>query len=842
MSNEADIFSKLIDAQEVHNNFLSATQKNIGYYFFGKDASVIKDDFTFPVMDLVSCITGLTPKAFNIYSMLISSFIDEISNSKMSCEVSPYPVKGREPYEAYADQLEEYLGTVHTLSKRDTFMRAIVFEILSHSFFVLYTDGQKYWPLSGYDYIPADQSIRDPQAQPFHVRRTYPTKAALLKSLNGKIFSAGAQAILDRMSDLDKIPIYDTWVKDLDLNIGFMSSGDIVYEQAFRTPKRYPFFVGNDSDLINSFYNTPPMSNMRDLQDKYDAALCNIEENGKSIGNPILTYDSDSGIDATKLKRALKEGYKRIILGKHKEGDLKFHVPGTLPDYVQKFPQVIEDLMMRNLGITGAFFGTLSVGARERGAISNLIKTSFRRLASVSSIIETTFSELDTYLIEYAQTHQLIMRQQLKMRSLEEVFQPGVYYTSKEKFSDFSTEDTMEAKNLAMAKYRSNLISQETALRELGYKHPRRIIDQQAKEKNEQAKDQNAVRNMMNAPVTPNTAGEIFDRLKGNLKFRFYVLPINADMSKFVVKCAAEDLKTVAFLLADLSSSVMVAEIEAQPTPPGGDVPPTPPAPPTPPQPERPVGPAAPSSPTEGPSKPAAPESTPAPQPLAIRRPEPIANPFVKAPVAVPNSALAPEPGLETVPAPEAKAEVAAETGDAPGGKLFQQAAAAKAKQSGFSEERLKNLVLRSVPLKNPEKFLNLPGLYLVEPFAADIYSKRKSLIIFSSKMPKLLGKPYLLCGKKVYGVIIIKEIVDNYDFAATRKYHLVTDQQRKKWWGDKQTYLYMFEFHPFPETYDYQIPPGVQMIIRPPVKIKPKVVLENIKSEEPVSKVVPIQ
>ena len=37
-----------------------------------------------------------------------------------------------------------------------------------------------------------------------------------------------------------------------------------------------------------------------------------------------------------------------------------------------------------------------------------------------------------------------------------------------------------------------------------------------------------------------------------------------------------------------------------------------------------------------------------------------------------------------------------------------------------------------------------------------------------------------------------------HFDFNKTRKYHMVTDKERNKWWGDKPLYLYLFEFYPF--------------------------------------------
>jgi hypothetical protein len=100
-------------------------------------------------------------------------------------------------------------------------------------------------------------------------------------------------------------------------------------------------------------------------------------------------------------------GYKHIIVGKNKEGDIAFKAPGSLPQYAQDLPGKIEEDIMKHLGLNKTFMGMPSVGARERGALARLLKTSFRKISSISSIIEESFQELDQYILDYMSDHSI---------------------------------------------------------------------------------------------------------------------------------------------------------------------------------------------------------------------------------------------------------------------------------------------------------------------------------------------------------------------------------------------------------------------------------------------------
>jgi hypothetical protein len=79
---------------------------------------------------------------------------------------------------------------------------------------------------------------------------------------------------------------------------------------------------------------------------------------------------------------------------------------------------------------------------------------------------------------------------------------------------------------------------------------------------------------------------------------------------------------------------------------------------------------------------------------------------------------------------------------------------------------------------------------------------------------PEALNKPMLFIGKQVYGVIILKKIISNFDFKATQKFHMVNDRERMRWWGEKPVYMYLFEFYPFKYPADYRKIPGIQTFV----------------------------
>ncbi len=107
---------------------------------------------------------------------------------------------------------------------------------------------------------------------------------------------------------------------------------------------------------------------------------------------------------------------------------------------------------------------------------------------------------------------------------------------------------------------------------------------------------------------------------------------------------------------------------------------------------------------------------------------------------------------------------------------------------------------------KNPQKSNDYSylkessdGLYLAENQAKMIWQGNKSLIVKSLNFKGLVDKLlYLIGGNESYGVIKIKKItpINLEKFKNLEERHRITDQERKLWWGTKQTlFAYEFEF-----------------------------------------------
>jgi hypothetical protein len=274
---------------------------------------------------------------------------------------------------------------------------------------------------------------------------------------------------------------------------------------------------------------------------------------------------------------------------------------------------------------------------------------------------------------------------------------------------------------------------------------------------------------------TKNNVEKVSDRLKGELDYRFWLKPVADD--KVLVKVHASEVERVAFILSDMSNSVLietyVEDIPAPITQVDPTVPEAPPIPMTPPE-----------QMTDNPS---------APQPEAGNaQPAP---PKKEAPT---GSASTVEPESKEKPVEEPQS-------------TNQAAKTEIVDDNKFNPQDITDSVKKSKVIYDAEKYKQLPGMYLVEPHAKWVFTGRKLALVMGSEYPEYIGKPMLFCGKEVYGVIVLKKIVSNFDFKATRKYHLVTDKERKKWWKDNMVFLYIFEFYPFKFPMAYEKTPGQQ-------------------------------
>jgi len=760
-----ELFKRVIHVQEKHITFLDATQRNLAYYLFGKNVDLYKR-LTIPRINVRNIMNAFTPQPDNPVQSIVGAFIDELSVSEFRTTVRPYPVEGKEPYDSYADMLEQQLTLIHKRSNRRTLLRSAAFELLSHGYFGIYFDGHRYYFLTAYDLIPGDPNIFETQAQPFIIRKTQVNKATLEAA---GVDTRSEQAIYlyewNQNDDLEMFTLYDVYVRHADQNIGFTQKGTVVYNQKMAHPKRYPISIANTSEILASFYTVPVMTQLTQKLIDYQKANASIKESSSNIAKPILTYDTESGIDVDALHRSLKMGYKHIIVGKNKDGDVNFKAPGSLPNYAQQLPDKIEEDIMKHLGLNKTFMGLPNVGARERGALARLLKTSFRKLSSISQVIESAFEELDQYMVDYMGEHCITYGRQSGI-DIEEIFSGPVRYIPEERFVAYSTEDSLEKKSFVLNKWKSKLIPTKIALEEMGESSPSKVMEAMKEEQRKQSEFAVELTKSAQTMQTKSNLEKVSDRLKGQLEYRFWLTPI-AD-EKVLVKVHASEADSVAFILSELSNAVKIETYledipapisQTDPTVPEEqpNIEPTPPAQPGSGEETPPAGPVSPTPPQEPSSKK---EETPASAPTVEE-----------------------EPAIEPTASPE--------TGDT------------------FNPEELEAAVAKSKTIYDSDKYKELPGMYLVEPHARWVFTGRKLALVMGRDYSEELNKPMLFTGKEVYGVIILKKIISDFDFKATQKYHLVTDKERKKWWGDGKVYLYIFEFYPFKFPMQYEKTPG---------------------------------
>lgn len=768
--NREELFKRVIHVQEKHITFLDATQRNLAYYLFGKNVDLYKR-LTIPRINVRNIMNAFSPQPDNPLQSIVGAFIDELAVSEFRTTVRPYPVEGKEPYDSYADMLEQQLSLIHKKSSRRTLLRSAAFELLAHGYFGIYFDGIRYYFLTAYDLIPGDPNIFETQAQPFIIRKTQVNKATLEAA---GVDTSDEQSIYlyewNQNDDLEMFTLYDVYVKHSDQNIGFTQKGTIVYDQKMSHPKRYPISIANTSEILASFYTVPTMTQLTQKLIDYQKANASIKESSSNIAKPILTYDTESGIDVDALHRSLKMGYKHIIVGKNKDGDISFKAPGSLPNYAQMLPDKIEEDIMKHLGLNKTFMGLPNVGARERGALARLLKTSFRKLSSISQVIESAFEEIDQYIIDYMGEHCITYGKQSGI-NIEQIFSGPVRYIPEERFIAYSSEDSLEKKSFVLNKWKSKLIPAKKALEEMGEASPGKIIDGLREEQRKQAEFAVEMQKSAQSMQTKTNLEKVSDRLKGQLEYRFWLTPVAAD--KVLVKVHASEADSVAFMLSELRTFVKIETYIEDIKAPIEQVDPTVPE-------EQPV------ILQQDPNQPGQSLPTPADKPVPTPPPQDTPQKQEKSTESTPTV----EEPKGTNPVDTTDKEPVTEDGE-------------------FNPEDIHAAMEKGSLIYDTDKYKTLPGMYLVEPHAKWVFTGRKLALVLGREYAEQLDKPMLFCGKDVYGVIVLKKIISNFDFNATRKYHLVTEKERKKWWGDKPVSLYIFEFYPFKFPLNYKKTPG---------------------------------
>jgi hypothetical protein len=491
-------------------------------------------------------------------------------------------------------------------------------------------------------------------------------------------------------------------------------------------------------------------------------------------------------------------------------------------------PEVFQSQMMRHLGINDAFLGNPMAGVRERGALTSLIKASFRKLESKVILIEEAFTDMDNYMLDYYDAHQDKFTKTFGLKSPEEYF-VDCTLTATDKLVEFSNQDNSEEKNMTMNEYRSGLISQTAALKALGHKQPSKIIREQQAE----ALEREVTKARMQVQIREITAKDpitlVFEKLKGRLQNKFWTTPIEG--GRVLVKVSKEDEKEASKLLLNISDQVLIQVEEVKEEAPAEqntmEIIPVPV-----PEPEQFGGfQQGGAKPWEqgGNSKPwqkggAKPSAKPWEKPAA---PAEEASPEEQAALAEmmqgAQEEAQPEPQPEVQPEANEQEQVAALMAQLQGDTYADKAAAMAGEKGGAPFERSTNpdiAQLIAIVQKNKTKIqptadmMRLPALYFNEPIAKNISQGKQLVFLKPKKMTELLEEQYLLAGKQVYGIVTVREIIDDFDFANTFKYHQMTESSRVKNWGDSPLYMYIFDYQEFDKPVNYTPEPGAKNII----------------------------
>ena len=779
--NETNLFSSALAAQNRHVKFLQATEGNLSTYYFGRKLSITANSSTlFPKINMIDTIMSYKPDPYNPMQFLINAFVDEIIESEWTLDVES-SLSGQEKL---TDLWEDKLNKLHTKSKRRTNLRRLLLEMFFHAYFAMYFDGSRWWPLTAYDIIPGDPSIPTWEDQPYILRLTKVSKKYIIDNIK---YNQDCGTFLDGMEDLDDTMIYDIWCKDLNSNIAYLQNGKVLYKQEFPVEKQYPFFGAIDTEMVNSFYTVPVTLILAELLTKFQNSLTGVEKSSKSTANPLLVYDVDSGIDIDQVVSKMREDYKQVVVGKNREGDIGYKAPAAMPSYAINMPDVFMGQMMRHLGINDAFLGNPMAGVRERGALTNLIKASFRKLESKVILIEEAFTDMDNYVLNFYGAHKDKFMKNFELKTPEEFF-VGSKLTATERLTQFLNKDTSEEKNLTMNKYRGGLISQRTALKELGHMQPDRIIKEQQEESMQRELFKVDVQKRVASTAIKNPLTTAYEKLKGRLNNKFWLVPIEGD--RVIVKVHADDKKEAAKLLLGFDDKILIKVIKEKEVVPVDQT--TMEVPMTSPPVQAPVV----QAPTQ-------------PQRQQFQQKQPVAAQEVQ-PVAEVTSEGTSLDDLISQLKGATPAEKLVETAGAEKG-----AAPIEREVKPMVDELIAATIANKKTIDATSEMMKLNALYFNEPIAKNIAEGKQTAFIKPKRMNELLEEDYLLAGKKVYGIVTVRQILDDFDFNNTFKYHRLTDASRQKNWGDSPLYLYVYDLQLFKKPVDYTPEPGAKNIIK---------------------------
>lgn len=123
-----------------------------------------------------------------------------------------------------------------------------------------------------------------------------------------------------------------------------------------------------------------------------------------------------------------------------------------------------------------------------------------------------------------------------------------------------------------------------------------------------------------------------------------------------------------------------------------------------------------------------------------------------------------------------------------------------------------------------------MEGLIIVYPHSDYIANGSKKLIIKSKYFPNIVNRPLLLIQKKeAIGIIYIDQIreINLTEFHKEKNEHLITEEERKKWWPNKNKF---YEYH-ISKKQIFAAPVPIEYSMGPQVFIK----LDNIKQMQKI-------
>ena len=111
-------------------------------------------------------------------------------------------------------------------------------------------------------------------------------------------------------------------------------------------------------------------------------------------------------------------------------------------------------------------------------------------------------------------------------------------------------------------------------------------------------------------------------------------------------------------------------------------------------------------------------------------------------------------------------------------------------------------------------------GIYLPAPHAELLWKGNKKYIVKAKKYSKMIDRLLYVCDQKyAYAIIKLKKpfMINLEEFNKYKPKHLVSNEERKKWWGNKR-YLFLYPFdvvEKFKKPKEIKVERGVQTFIK---------------------------